>query len=251
MMNIDAFRSVAVRAWTQSTTAKPKPRRRRREAPAVHHVLVFDTETTIDATQALLYGAFRYCRVDATTVTTVAEGLIYADDLPERDPEGYRRLERYAASHKADVDLTYLAVEPLWDFKSSRAPSSSTAGCGMSATRTTTVATQPPWSRSTHRSTCPGSRSTWPRRAQTSSAGSRHPLAGQGWPSGILAAAVGDQSARLETRHQEVPEARTRRPRLRWSHSRSAHPRVRVDRSESQPRLRVPRVPCRRQSQRT
>ena len=117
MMNIDAFRSVAVRAWTQSATAKRKPRRRRREAPAVHHVLVFDTETTIDVTQALLYGAFRYCRVDATTVTTVAEGLIYADDLPQRDPEGYRRLQRYAASHQADVELTYLAVEPLWELQ--------------------------------------------------------------------------------------------------------------------------------------
>lgn len=117
MINIDAFRSVAVRAWTHSTTAKPKPRRRRREAPLVSHVLVFDTETTIDATQALLYGAFRYCRVDATTVTTVAEGLIYADDLPQRDPEGYQRLQRYATSHKADVDLTYLAVEPLWELQ--------------------------------------------------------------------------------------------------------------------------------------
>jgi hypothetical protein len=80
----------------------------------VRHVLVFDTETTIDETQALLYGCFRYCQVDGLTVTTVAEGLIYADELPESDPAGYATLQAYVASHKADVDLTYLGVEPNW-----------------------------------------------------------------------------------------------------------------------------------------
>jgi hypothetical protein len=80
-------------------------------------VLVFDTETTIDETQALLFGCFRYCRVDDTTVTTVAEGLIYADELPETDPAGDATLQAYAASHKADVDLTYLAVEPNWELE--------------------------------------------------------------------------------------------------------------------------------------
>jgi len=67
--------------------------------------------------QGLLYGAFRYCRVDHHTVTTVAEGLLYADDLTERDPDGYALLVAYAASRKADVDLAYLAVEPGWQLE--------------------------------------------------------------------------------------------------------------------------------------
>jgi hypothetical protein len=108
---------VAVRAWTQ--TCQPRRRRRRlgSRQPRAQHILVFDTETTIDETQALLYGCFRYCRVDGTTVTTVAEGLIYADELPDRDPAGYALLRSYAASHKADVDGTYLQVQPNWELQ--------------------------------------------------------------------------------------------------------------------------------------
>src|SRR5215207_5675120 len=116
MITFDKFLSVAVRAWTQ-TKRKQGGKGRKSAAMPVRHVLVFDTETTIDETQALLFGAFRYCRVDGTTVTTVAEGLIYADDLPESDTTGYATLQAYAASHKADVDLTYLAVEPNWELQ--------------------------------------------------------------------------------------------------------------------------------------
>lgn len=116
MIDIDAFCTIAVRAWT-ATGDRPAPRRRRARASAVQHVLVFDTETTDDSAQALLFGCFRYCRLDGDTVTTVAEGLIYPDDLPERDPAGYGRLQAYADSRKADVDLAYLAVEPRWDLQ--------------------------------------------------------------------------------------------------------------------------------------
>ncbi len=116
MTDLNSFRRVAVRAWTERAPKKGKrPSRRNRPAPPINHVLVIDTETTVDSAQALLFGVFRYCRVDATTVTTVAEGLIAADDLPERDPAGYARLQAYVVSHKADVDLTYLGVEPNWD----------------------------------------------------------------------------------------------------------------------------------------
>jgi DNA polymerase type B, organellar and viral len=111
----DIDQQVAVRAWTESSKPRWKGRRSAAKPQPVQHVLVFDTETTVDETQTLLYGCFRYCRVDGTTVTTVAEGLIYADDLPETDPAGYATLQAYAASHKADVDLTYLGVEPNWE----------------------------------------------------------------------------------------------------------------------------------------
>src|SRR5215207_10640002 len=111
MKQLDIDQQVAVRAWTE--TSKPRsPRPSAGKPKSLRHVLVFDTETAIDETQALLYGCFRYCRIDGGTITTVAEGLIHADDLPETDPVGYATLQQYAASHKADVDLTYLAVEP-------------------------------------------------------------------------------------------------------------------------------------------
>ncbi len=60
---------------------------------------------------------FRYCRIDGATVTTVAEGLIYPDDLPARDADGFAQLQAYARTHKADVDLTYLVVEPNWELE--------------------------------------------------------------------------------------------------------------------------------------
>src|SRR5215217_6778373 len=116
MINFDRSLSAAVRAWTEPR--KQRRQRRKHRAVPVRHILVFDTETTIDETQALLFGAFRYCRIDGgSTVTTVAEGLIYADDLPEQDTRGCARLQRYVACHKADVDLTYLAVEPNWELQ--------------------------------------------------------------------------------------------------------------------------------------
>jgi hypothetical protein len=115
MIDLNCFHQVAVRAWAVRPTTKRRRRRRDRPVPPIHHVLVIDTETTVDNAQALLFGVYRYCRVDATTVTTVAEGLIAADDLPKRDPAGYAALRAYVLSHKADVDLTYLAVEPNWD----------------------------------------------------------------------------------------------------------------------------------------
>lgn len=115
MIDLNCFRQVAVRAWAVRTSTKRRKVRKRQPAvPPINHVLVVDTETTVDSAQALLFGVIRYCRVDDSTVTTVAEGLIFGDDLPERDPDGYAALQRYAATHKADVDLTYVAVEPSW-----------------------------------------------------------------------------------------------------------------------------------------
>jgi hypothetical protein len=76
-----------------------------------------DTETTVDSTQTLLFGAFRYCRVDDAAVITVAEGLIYADDLPDTDPDGYRVLQEYAKTQKPDANLTYPNVEPSWQLQ--------------------------------------------------------------------------------------------------------------------------------------
>ena len=126
-MNLSPFRQVAVRAWAPPIPEKARERprrarpRKRTQAGRIRHALLFDTETTTDETQALLFGAYRYVRIDeganGPIVTTVAEGLIYADDLPETDPRGYRLLRDYVASHKADVDLTYLGAQPSWSLQ--------------------------------------------------------------------------------------------------------------------------------------
>ncbi len=120
MLDLSSYLPVAVRAWSERT-AKKKPKagrgRRQRELPDIRHVLFLDTETTVDAAQGLLFGGFRYCRLDGAAVTCVAEGLFHADDLPERDSDGMQALRGYAASRKADVDMTYLSVEPSWQLQ--------------------------------------------------------------------------------------------------------------------------------------
>jgi hypothetical protein len=59
-------------------------------------MLVFDTETTVDATQRLLFGCYRF--IDQGVC--LEEGFFYADDLPKSDLE---ILRQYIAKHKADA----------------------------------------------------------------------------------------------------------------------------------------------------
>jgi hypothetical protein len=95
---------VAVRAFARPLHARRKPRPasprpRRRNAEVARRpsaVLVVDCETTVDAVQALRFGAHRYCRVDWTeagpNLVCVEEGLFYADEL---DAEQLACLEEY------------------------------------------------------------------------------------------------------------------------------------------------------------
>jgi hypothetical protein len=59
-------------------------------------ILVFDTETRIDATQRLTFGSWRFI----VEGRCLEEGLFSAPDLPDEDR---RILERYVAKHKADT----------------------------------------------------------------------------------------------------------------------------------------------------
>jgi hypothetical protein len=59
-------------------------------------MLIFDTETTIDATQRLRFGCYRF--IDRGVCQE--EGLFYADDLAKKD---LKILQRYAAKHPADT----------------------------------------------------------------------------------------------------------------------------------------------------
>ena len=56
-------------------------------------MLVFDTETRIDASQRLTFGSYRFLVNDQLR----EEGLFYADDLPSKDR---KTLEQYVAAHK-------------------------------------------------------------------------------------------------------------------------------------------------------
>jgi hypothetical protein len=66
---------------------------------APRQVLFVDTETTTDATQALNFGNWQFCRTDSTGLYVADEGLFYADDLPSSDPTGYGLLREYVRSH--------------------------------------------------------------------------------------------------------------------------------------------------------
>jgi hypothetical protein len=114
---------VAVRAWTP---ANERARDRSTSPPGERYprqLLIIDTETTTDQTQRLNFGAWRYCRVSESDgeikLTCLQEGLFYADDLPERYPEGFETLKAYATSRVPDVDNTQadgvrsLSLEPL------------------------------------------------------------------------------------------------------------------------------------------
>ena len=109
---------VAVRAYAVPTDPSRKIRkpgkgkrstdRRKRRTRLPQRSLVFDTETTSDASQRLNFGCWRYY-VDRTDglpgSCCVEEGLFYADDLSQRNPDGFALLQAYVNTHKADVFL--------------------------------------------------------------------------------------------------------------------------------------------------
>ena len=102
---------VAVRAYAlppADLLGEPKTTSSRSSRPREPtHVLVLDTETTTDPTQALQFGCWRlYDVVDEGRLACVHEGIFHADDLEEVDPSGYGILQAYGRNHHAAVDLT-------------------------------------------------------------------------------------------------------------------------------------------------
>jgi hypothetical protein len=78
----------------------PDLKKRDRKAPTPWYrpnsMFVFDTETRIDATQRLTFGSYRFI----VSSRCVEEGLLYADDLPDRERT---ILEQYALTHHAET----------------------------------------------------------------------------------------------------------------------------------------------------
>ena len=107
-MNPTRYEQMAVRAYSET---KGGAHDERRPSPRTfnlpEHALVLDTETTTDATQALLFGSARLVAVSSKTHargTCLREVIFYADDLPERDPEGLEVLREYVRSKPADIN---------------------------------------------------------------------------------------------------------------------------------------------------
>jgi hypothetical protein len=100
-----AVRAYAVPVEEPKETKSARGGRGKKYRPP-QRALVFDTETTVDATQRLNIGCWRYYidRPDALPGTVcVEEGLFFDDDLPERDPVGYGVLRAYVESTAANV----------------------------------------------------------------------------------------------------------------------------------------------------
>ncbi|MDP9357095.1 MAG: hypothetical protein M3R02_17775, partial [Chloroflexota bacterium] len=101
---------LATRQWHElvphgrDADAPPPPRERPPLPTWPAAVLAFDTETTTDRQQRLLFGWYRYARWQPDgDLATVEEGILYADDLPVRDPVGFATLQAFVRTHPADT----------------------------------------------------------------------------------------------------------------------------------------------------
>src|SRR3984885_5452150 len=74
-------------------------------------MLVFDTETRVDATQRLTFGSYQFL----INGECQEEGLFFPNDLPDQDR---KVLERYAAEHPAEANNTKLKLLTLNQFVS-------------------------------------------------------------------------------------------------------------------------------------
>src|SRR5947199_937794 len=95
--DLDAI-TLALRAYPESRT-KRKKSKFSKPWTRPDGFLVFDCETTTDATQRLLFGCYRYI----LNRECLEEGLFYADDLPE---EALSILQKYVATRSADTSST-------------------------------------------------------------------------------------------------------------------------------------------------
>jgi hypothetical protein len=80
---------------TDGKSKKAKGKRGKNEPKWPRHAIVFDTETTTDATQRLLFGCYRTLELRGDEYVCITEGLFYADDLATTRPDEYAVLRAY------------------------------------------------------------------------------------------------------------------------------------------------------------
>ena len=99
---------VAQRTWAEAAaSATPNSRATSRGRRVPDFAIVIDAETTVDATQRLLLGSYRFLDLrgeERPVGTCLDEGLFYGDDLPERDSAAFAVVRQYAAEQTTDVD---------------------------------------------------------------------------------------------------------------------------------------------------
>jgi hypothetical protein len=95
---------VAIRVYAEPIGRSPRRGSGQRAADWPEHVLIFDTETTVDERQFLTFGSWRQCRWSAGgALECIAEGLFFDDELPMLDPKGFATLEFYSRHRHANV----------------------------------------------------------------------------------------------------------------------------------------------------
>ena len=91
---------IALRAFTVRDSKHTRRSARRTPQAWPSAVLVFDTETSIDPSQRLRFGSYRYCRWNPSgQLVCVQEGLFYADELRDEDSHGFEVLRAHAHSN--------------------------------------------------------------------------------------------------------------------------------------------------------
>ena len=105
---MESLLPIALRAFTERrepSQARRRPTQRRRpEIRWPEAVLVFDTETTTDPSQRLLFGSWRSYRwTPSAALVCMGGGLFSADELPTRDPAAHACLREYTEMHRADA----------------------------------------------------------------------------------------------------------------------------------------------------
>jgi hypothetical protein len=115
---------IYVRAYAVPDDLAPPNRsnKRKRSRWRPRALLVFDTETSIDVVQRFCFGCYRYYRVVGTgarmRLVCIAEGLVHADDLEARDPDGLAALKAYSPNHAPAVDRTVPDTDPTLRLRS-------------------------------------------------------------------------------------------------------------------------------------
>ncbi len=99
---------IALRAYTEVTSerdSKTKKQRSNKNArTSFTDVLVFDTETTVDADQQLTFGSYRQFEImNGEEMICNQEGIFYDDNLPQKDPKGFAKLKEYVQTKEADI----------------------------------------------------------------------------------------------------------------------------------------------------